>query len=70
MKPVRTVTRAQFLGAVEPKDWPRSDVELGDFVSLVLRDDTIDLTPRLMAQLDAVLSSRRATLTNIKRLAA
>lgn len=66
---MRTVTRAQFLAAVEPKDWQKNAVDLGEFVGLVLRDETIDLTPRLLAQLDLVLAGRQRTLNNIRRLA-
>jgi hypothetical protein len=66
---MKTVTRAQFLAAVEPKDWWFGAVDLGDFVRTVLGDETIDLTPRLMTQLEATLSGRSRTLNNLRRLA-
>ena len=71
------VTRSQLLSAIDRKDWTIKvfgvsvplTITFDSFVSSVLLDDIIDLTPQLVSMLEHSFRDRPNTISNIRKLA-
>ncbi|XAI95625.1 hypothetical protein [Microcystis phage Mae-JY22] len=71
-----SVTRAQILRAVDPRDWEttvfglriKRSIQLDDFVKSLLLDEVVEFDVRLYEQLADSFQGRPITIQNLRKL--